>query len=585
SAALLMMVPFIKGHTSSVERPSAVTFSTVQEDPRITKAIEDLKSKDYRIREAAAKTLGDTHDPHVIPALKTVIDDPEWEVGAAANHALIHMNKPEAVPALIEMLKDKSSDVRLTAVQALRQMEDRRALPALINALDDRDPRVSEFARRAVSKISGLRDIPVILKAFPHVSFGTQVHLSFTLLGMTLISILKLLLILPVILGVSKAATESWRSFSAKTRSHPSRTEAIPTVENPILRLTVEARQMDLPADPGEALRLLGLERLLSSEQPSEGNNRMVEELSSLPVHDALAILPRLIGYLRSSEKAALVPLFRRLATEAGQTHGVGRAVLPQDAFTNIRSTPAMQEREAALLLALAGPSGAALDRSDLQSLARIYNVNRSITEQERGWALNAMRTRFVNGIAALSRWVVRVLLGRTAYKVYHLPLSRNSSGLADWLGDPRAGRFADHIASAIRREIQGGKEDLSGVVLVSDVVGLTAEEVLERLREKMPDVPLTLLSTVRILPAEALGIQSEGGMIFGETIARRISPKAWNKISMDIETLFGHQWNLEGLSRYYVSLYVISLMGELINATESLINETRIAQHIQVQA
>jgi len=164
---------------------------------------EHLKSGDVAARRAAARKLGLSHKPELIPALIAAIQDPDDKVRQYAISALGDIGPPaaiavptlievlkgppaepqtgkvdakraancrsaaaaalgsigpaakEAVPALAAVLKDENVPVRRWAATSLGQMgtEGRLVIPALIQALGDADIQVRRYAIESLKQI------------------------------------------------------------------------------------------------------------------------------------------------------------------------------------------------------------------------------------------------------------------------------------------------------------------------------------------------------------------------------------------------------------------------------------------------
>jgi HEAT repeat protein len=81
--------------------------------------ITSLKDKRWRVREQAAKTLGELRDPQAVKGLIVVCRDRDGAVKSAAAEALGKIGDPQAVPTLIKLFKDTSKIARETAGTAL----------------------------------------------------------------------------------------------------------------------------------------------------------------------------------------------------------------------------------------------------------------------------------------------------------------------------------------------------------------------------------------------------------------------------------------------------------------------------------
>ena len=95
-----------------------------------------LKDERWRVREQAAKTLGNLKDPQAVQGLIIACRDRDGAVKSSAAEALGKIGDPKAVPTLIKLFKDTSKIVRETAGTALVHIGD-SSVDALLQSLKD----------------------------------------------------------------------------------------------------------------------------------------------------------------------------------------------------------------------------------------------------------------------------------------------------------------------------------------------------------------------------------------------------------------------------------------------------------------
>jgi HEAT repeat protein len=100
--------------------------------------IESLRSKDDRLRAAAAQRLGTCYE------------------------------SPVALPALLEAVRDPDGSVRQAAASSLREFQDNRAVSALLLAMCDRDPEVRESAFMSLLYLDEVTGLSALLGLLKH---------------------------------------------------------------------------------------------------------------------------------------------------------------------------------------------------------------------------------------------------------------------------------------------------------------------------------------------------------------------------------------------------------------------------------
>lgn len=126
--------------------------------------ISALKNKEWVVRFAAVKVLGEIKDSIAIKPIISTLKDENDYVREAAVIALRNMKNLQETDIFLNALKDKYVGVREAAAEALRDRNDPRAVEALIFTLKDENPYVRKKAVETLGKIRDRRAVqPLIL--------------------------------------------------------------------------------------------------------------------------------------------------------------------------------------------------------------------------------------------------------------------------------------------------------------------------------------------------------------------------------------------------------------------------------------
>ncbi|MCB9797702.1 MAG: HEAT repeat domain-containing protein [Alphaproteobacteria bacterium] len=141
------------GSQNPVVRQDMVEAAKLVDDPAVVEALHQALTDEHaRIREEAARSLGELAHAESVEPLAPLLDDPSEAVRAATVTALARIEDPAAVEPLIQYARS-GGEVRLDALWALGVLGDGRALPLLSELQGDPDPYVSFNARRALAEI------------------------------------------------------------------------------------------------------------------------------------------------------------------------------------------------------------------------------------------------------------------------------------------------------------------------------------------------------------------------------------------------------------------------------------------------
>lgn len=119
----------------------------------IEELLVELRSADWKRRQAAAERLGQLKNPEAVPGLIEALQDNETRVVTTAIEALIRVGTP-AVESLVETLEQHDDpSVRYATTIVLGAIGDAAAVPGLTAALDDPSADVRSGANEALQAL------------------------------------------------------------------------------------------------------------------------------------------------------------------------------------------------------------------------------------------------------------------------------------------------------------------------------------------------------------------------------------------------------------------------------------------------
>lgn len=110
-------------------------------------------------RRGACDALAEFDDVRVVAPLRPLLDDPDWDVVAAAGHALARLSDREAVPALERTLaRAPFIESRRDLALALAELGSDAGMQVLFAGLDDEDDVVRQSCFEALFAVTGLHE-------------------------------------------------------------------------------------------------------------------------------------------------------------------------------------------------------------------------------------------------------------------------------------------------------------------------------------------------------------------------------------------------------------------------------------------
>ena len=150
-------------------------------DPSTFEEITNVLLDDSKIevRQAAARTLGNTRHPAALPYLIEALHDSYWwyEHEYAASDLLSAIEKmgTAAVDPLIESLQDKEGTVRKFAATLLGRLGDPRAIEPLGMALYDLHHEVGKVSAESLARF-GNPALEILVEALSHPEMWIRIH-------------------------------------------------------------------------------------------------------------------------------------------------------------------------------------------------------------------------------------------------------------------------------------------------------------------------------------------------------------------------------------------------------------------------
>jgi HEAT repeat protein len=138
------------GSDPQVRQYATMLLGKLKESDGVGPLLLALRDPDIKVRDQAAKSLGEIGGPSVDPLI-ILLEDPDWKVRYRAAEALGITGSEKAVPFLIVTLEDPKDHVRYMAAKALGETGVMGDEKALIARLGDEN----EFVRRSVASTLG----------------------------------------------------------------------------------------------------------------------------------------------------------------------------------------------------------------------------------------------------------------------------------------------------------------------------------------------------------------------------------------------------------------------------------------------
>lgn len=124
-----------------------------------------LQHNSSHIRQQAVVTLGESHNPEVIPDLLDVLEfDHDYSTAEQAGNMLVGFGA-QIVPHLLQVLQSERGDTREITAQTLGQIGDPAAIEGLSTALSDISMWVRKAAAEALGQIGDPSAIPALTRA------------------------------------------------------------------------------------------------------------------------------------------------------------------------------------------------------------------------------------------------------------------------------------------------------------------------------------------------------------------------------------------------------------------------------------
>lgn len=162
--AVPALLDALQGEYFTVRSRAAFALGKIGDKKALSLLLGALRDSEDEVRVAACLALGLFKDPSTFDDITNVLlDDPKIEVRQAAAKSLGNTGHPAAVPYLMEALHDSYwwYEREYAAVDLLEAIEkmDRAAVDPLIKALEDKEGTVRKFAASLLGRLADPRAI------------------------------------------------------------------------------------------------------------------------------------------------------------------------------------------------------------------------------------------------------------------------------------------------------------------------------------------------------------------------------------------------------------------------------------------
>lgn len=187
------LVACLKDNRWRVREQAAKTLGDIQDSQAVQGLIIACRDRDGAVKSAAAEALGKIGDPRAVPALIKLFKDTSKIVRETAGTALVYIGQPSVDP-LLATLQDPHFVVRCHGVRALGGMttdyqigrawvRDSRVVEALIQMLKDPDRAVREDATIALGNIGDPKAVDALIEAMKDGSVRRHAIASLGMIG------------------------------------------------------------------------------------------------------------------------------------------------------------------------------------------------------------------------------------------------------------------------------------------------------------------------------------------------------------------------------------------------------------------
>ena len=152
---------------AKVREAAAKALGQGQSQKAVPRLVEWLSSHDPKTQQVAAGALGDIGGPDATAALVRTLGVPDYTVRQQAVKALGAIGRrgnPGVVIPLIPRLDDEKNDVRIATIQQLEELGDRRAVIPLVAQFSNTVTEVRKVAVRAVGRLGDRSAVPALAR-------------------------------------------------------------------------------------------------------------------------------------------------------------------------------------------------------------------------------------------------------------------------------------------------------------------------------------------------------------------------------------------------------------------------------------
>ncbi len=173
ASAFSALRELIDDHDTLVRESAVHALKSIPGDESLAATAMLLQARDTNLRMVAAQALGNSKNRKAAPYLATAVEDPDEVVACAAIAGLDEIGAKDQQEVLIKCLKDKRWRVRAAAAETLGRLDLKGANPDLLELLEDEDPFVVKNALAALGQtkgVPGISKLRAVIKRTPQLT-------------------------------------------------------------------------------------------------------------------------------------------------------------------------------------------------------------------------------------------------------------------------------------------------------------------------------------------------------------------------------------------------------------------------------
>ncbi len=161
--AVKLLINALKSKEWRIRVRAVKSLGKMKSNKSVEPLMEILSEKDPQMKKSALDALMQIGDKKIAPSVLSLLRDEDLMIRQKAVDCIYEIGDSQVIPQVLELMQEKDVNIRRCAIEIINKMKDPKAGEALVKAMKDSDWWVRNVAMEALAEIKGENTVSILI--------------------------------------------------------------------------------------------------------------------------------------------------------------------------------------------------------------------------------------------------------------------------------------------------------------------------------------------------------------------------------------------------------------------------------------